>query len=101
MDRQPVSLLWHLLIERAELKQMITYGEAAVKVGGIARGMGAFLRPIQTYCRDVGLPNLSVLVVRAADRKQSAGFVGDPEREKQRVFAYDWSKVPDPFHRGS
>ena len=97
MSRQSAALLWDLLVAQAREGRSITYGDAAVRVGSVARGMGTLLRPIQRYCKDLGLPNICVLVVKADTRKPSSGFYGDLAKDPQQVREYDWSKIPNPF----
>ncbi len=89
------------MVEKAQERRTVTYGDAAAKVGGIARGLGATLRPIQAYCKANRLPNLSVLVVKADSGKQGSGFTDDPKREKMLVFGHDWRTVANPFEARS
>ena len=97
MERLRVAKLWDLLVEHARQGSPLTYGNAAVRIGGIARGIGALLQPIQRYCLDHNLPNLSVLVVKSDTRKQGSGFEGDPIAEMRRVRGYAWTDNDNPF----
>jgi hypothetical protein len=101
MANERAAALWGLLVGIAAERRTITYGEAAKRVGGIARGLGASLRPIQAHCKASGLPNLSVLVVQAASGRQGDGFDGDPDRVMVDVFAQNWSSMKNPFSGGS
>lgn len=96
-DLKRIAAFWDLLVKLAPAGTYISYSEAALQIGGIARGLGPLLQPIQHYCRDHGIPNICVLVVKSGTKKQGSGFVGDPEVEFKRVRAHDWSNTINPF----
>jgi hypothetical protein len=94
-----VERLWDLLTEAAAARTTITYTDAAIRVGGVARFMGGLLSPIRAHCLNLSLPRLDALVVRQSDRLPGSGHDGsaDPMVDRRAVFAFDWTRVPNPY----
>ena len=98
-DRAELGATWGILVEAARARRKLTYGEVARTIGGIARGVGALLRPLEGYCASNGLPPLTSLVVRKSDGVPSTGFGvgGDPAAHQRHVWDFDWNKVANPY----
>jgi hypothetical protein len=90
---------WGVLVEAAEQRRKMTYGQLAAKNGGIARGLGPTLRAIESACAAIGAPALSALLVRASDGQPSSGYGGPSDLADvyRAVFSYDWRRVRNPF----
>lgn len=96
------------LVERAGKGKTITFAELEEISGIDRRGIGTQVGKISKRCQELGLPLISVLVVRAKDGKTPNGFskefypnrINQGERvcqeEMDRVFAQkDWSALLD------
>ncbi len=96
---QQLSAAWDAIVRAANRRSKLTYGDLAGEIGGIARGMGALLGPIQSHCEREGLPLLTALVVRASDGEPGPGFGShrNAHQEQARVWAYAWNNVRNPF----
>ena len=96
-----IEKLWDILTQAAASQSTITYSDAALRVGGVARGMGALLSPIRAYCLNLSLPRLDALVVRRSDGRPGSGHDGnaDTMMDRRAVFAFDWSQIPNPYRR--
>ncbi len=99
VDGARLAATWGILVEAATSRRKLTYGEIARRVGGIARGVGYMLHPMQRYCAQNGLPPLTSLVVRKSDGRPSTGFDrgGDPAVHQRSVWEFDWTKVTNPY----
>ena len=52
---------------------------------------------IANYCRAKSLPDITILVVlKETGRPSSGNTVDDVDKERERVFAREWFKVPPP-----
>ncbi|MES1937137.1 HNH endonuclease [Salinisphaera hydrothermalis] len=91
---------WTVLTEAARGGRTLTYGGLAAELGMHHRPLGYVLEPIQKHCFSENIPPLTGLVV---DRfgVPGRGFIGadrDHFREAQeRVWAYDWQSIDNPF----
>ena len=56
-----------------QTEDKLTYGELALAIGGIARGMGVGLAVIQEQCQLKGWPTFTVFVVRKSDGLPGGG----------------------------
>jgi hypothetical protein len=94
-----VAAVWELLVEAAQRREALTYGQVADKVGGIAQGVSPMLKIIEQYCQMFDLPLLSALVVRRDGKAPGSGFAPgtDYKQEQQRCFEHDWKRVENPF----
>ena len=54
-----------ILVEHAIRRETTLYKTLADKLGIFPLGIGRYLNPVAQYCQDVGLPDLTVLVVLA------------------------------------
>ena len=92
--------IWAVLAWSARSRQNITYGQLAQICGGLARGLGGWLEPIQSYCIINELPPLTVLVVQQDSGLPGSGFTGATASEFARaqasVFAYNWLEHENP-----
>lgn len=96
------------LVKRANDKQTITFAELEKTSKIDRRGIGNQIGKIGKRCQELGLPIISVLVVRAEDMKTPNGFSKEfypnkidqndrvCEEEKSKVFSQkDWSALLD------
>lgn len=98
-DIEPARLAWQVLAAQATLRATITYTQLEGAIGwrGAAQGFGPVLDLVAEYCRAKGLPDITILVVlKETGRPSSGNTVYDVERERERVFAREWFKVPPP-----
>jgi putative restriction endonuclease len=59
---------------------------------------------LQDFCLEKNLPPLTSIVVSKRRGVPSSGFIaweGDIGDAQERVFEYDWSKIPSPFPSGT
>ncbi len=94
--------VWHILVETATApgQPLITYGELADRLGGIAAGYHPrsmsirFLNPIKNYCDSRGLPRLTDLVVAQASYEPGYSESGhDFASERARISTFKWGEV--------
>ncbi|MGA8148735.1 MAG: hypothetical protein WB870_14380 [Gallionellaceae bacterium] len=90
---QRAMQIWQILVGAAHSRRSYTYGQIASILGmGGAGVMSQFLDPIMRYCKDKGIPPLTVLVVN-----QDTGLPGDGlttlnevNKDREAVFNHDW-----------
>lgn len=91
---QRAAQLWALLGLAARNRQILTYNMVAGLVGVPAQGLGRLLDPVHEYCRQEGLPPLTILVVGDTTGVPGSGFfaVSAEEFAKSQldVFDHDW-----------
>ena len=92
--------IWQILIAQAVCsEQTITYGALAKILGFKGAGtLGNFLDPVMRYCREKGLPPLTVIVVNQETGKLGPGLPGivDRNTDQDRVFNYPWFSIIPP-----
>ena len=97
MKREEASAhLWPMLVDAAKHCKTYTYTQIAEKLGyRNPRVMGIFLDGIYWYCKDKGLPALTVLVVRKGDARPSGGLEDemDVQKEMEKVYRFDWRSL--------
>jgi putative restriction endonuclease len=95
MTREERALqIWQVLIGSAHNRQTLTYRRLGQTVGLPARGLGPCLELVSRHCRDLGLPQLTVLAVSTGTGKPAAGLVlEDVDAERERVFEMEWYKL--------
>lgn len=109
ISQQYVPHIVSFLIENAPNASTVTYGQVAEHVGRIfnrsssARAMGKPLYRIKEICQEHGWPELTALVVQAANGLPGEGLfegLGDLDASSrkakfrtmlERVRAFDWS----------
>jgi hypothetical protein len=76
----------------------LTYDIVARLTGVVRPSIGDFLRPIQQYCTEQGLPPLTSLVVSEQDGLPGQGFIAaaDVPTAQVRVFQHAWLATPAP-----
>lgn len=91
---------WPILIEAAYNKTKIKYGDLAKRLQIHQRPIRFVLEEIQNYCLDEKLPPLTILV----ENKQGVvgkGFIAwdvdDIDTGLEKVYAFDWKGVQNPF----
>lgn len=94
-------MLWPILTELARLGEKRTYGKLAPCINTNALSVGGALDPIQNYCLDNRLPPLNALAINKQTRVPGSGFIAwdidTLDEAYPLVFAYDWSRIPNPF----
>ena len=90
--------LWSLLAFAATSRQILTYDMVARLTGVVRPSIGDFLRPIQQYCTEKGLPALTRLVVSEPTGLPGDGFIAaaDVPAEQSRVFRHAWLNAQAP-----
>jgi putative restriction endonuclease len=92
---------WPILAKTADQKTTLSYKELGDAIGLHHRSIRYVLEVIQQYCIDAQLPPLTGLVVRQHERVPGSGFVAwdidDLEAGLGRVYATNWSAMPNPF----
>ncbi|NHC45264.1 hypothetical protein [Motilibacter aurantiacus] len=80
------------LIEVAEARATITYGELREELGlpYLVQGMGRLLDLLSEDCRRRGEPSLASLVVNASTGEVGHDFAGDPGAERELVHSRRW-----------
>ena len=94
---QRAHQLWSLLAHAAFNRQTLTYALVGKLVGLPAAAIGRDLLPLQLYCKQQGLPPLTVLVVNQATGLPGEGVpVDDFALTLQQVFNFDWLTYKAP-----
>jgi len=91
---------WQILVCRASLHHIITYGELAELLGYTdARPLAVILGHILYYCQQHDLPPLTSLVVNQETGLPGAGIGMEAESipaKHMKVFQYNWFEVVPP-----
>jgi len=95
---QRAQQLWSILVLAARNRQVLTYEIVAQACGVPAAGIGDFLRPIQQYCSEEGLPPLTSIVVNKNSGVPGDGFIAAPDvpRAQMEVFGKNWLEETAP-----
>ena len=90
--------LWSLLALAATSRQVLTYDMVARLTGVVRPSIGDFLRPIQQYCAEQGLPPLTALIVSEQSGEPGEGFTGAAAvpAAQMRVFRHPWLESNAP-----
>ncbi|MGA2694248.1 MAG: HNH endonuclease [Opitutaceae bacterium] len=91
---------WPILTQAAADRRTITYGELTRALGIHHRLARFVLDKIQTHYLDEGLPPITVIVENWKGEVGPGFFARDPEDAeagREKVYAYPWTKVPNPF----
>ncbi len=96
--------VWIILIHRAAVRGVITYGELAELMGYGRQAAQATIKPIAIvafFCKEHHLPQLNTLVVNTEKGEPGRSVVDGGDSigvAHQRVFAFDWFgiRVPTP-----
>jgi putative restriction endonuclease len=97
------SRAWYILVECAQNKQSITYGQLADKMGIHPRICRFFLGLIQDHCKPNNLPSLQSLVVNKRTRIPGDGYIASTrdlpsiQKTQNKVFNYAWNRIVNPF----
>ena len=89
---QRAQQLWSILVLSARNRQVWSYEIIGQACGVPPASIGDFLRPIQQYCSENGLPALTSLVVGKTDGVPGDGFIAAQgvQRAQMEVFEKDW-----------
>ncbi len=73
-------------------RQILTYDIVARLTGVVRPSIGDFLRPIQQYCTENGLPPLTALVLSEQTGLPGEGFIAaaDVPAAQMQVFQHRW-----------
>ncbi|HLA81186.1 MAG TPA: hypothetical protein VJP78_06180 [Thermoleophilia bacterium] len=95
---QRAQQLWSLLALAATSRQTLTYDIVGRLTGVVRPSIGDFLRPIQQYSTEQGLPALTSLVVSEQTGEPGEGFIAaaDVPLAHIRVFQQAWLETPAP-----
>ena len=96
---------WPILVNFANARRTITYGELANQIGlAHHRPIKFVLEIIQDYCLEENLPPFTILVVNQSGERGS-GFIAWSRKNlgegEQLVFNYPWRTIPNPFEFAS
>lgn len=90
--------IWLILIGAAYNRQILTYRILAEMLN--YKGAGVFARTlghIMFYCREEGLPPLTVIVVNQETGLPGEGLTEtDLNADRERVFNFDWYDIVPP-----
>ena len=91
--------VWLILISKAHNRQTLTYGMLGDLLG--FQGAGVFdkiLGHIMCYCRQNGLPPLTVIVVNQSTGLPGDGLIldGNPNEVRENVYNYQWFDIFPP-----
>lgn len=90
-NSQRAHQLWSVLAFAASNRKTLTYSFLGKLVGLPAAAIGRSLYPIQYFCKQQGLPPLTVLVVNQETGLPGEGLVVDDfAKMVQEVFAFEW-----------
>ncbi|MDG9669316.1 HNH endonuclease [Hahella sp. CR1] len=91
---------WPVLVQIAQRRETITYGELGDKLGIHHRAVRYVLGVIQDYCLEEKLPPLTILIVNGAGRPGS-GFIAYDlchfEKGLSVVWDFNWQSQKNPF----
>src|SRR4030042_598401 len=90
--------IWQVLIGAAYHRQLLTYGMLAKMLGHQgARTLTQPLGHIMFYCRENGLPPLTILVVNQDTGCPGEGFTGaEANADREAVFQFNWYDIVPP-----
>lgn len=96
---------WPILAEVARNKRRIRYGDLAKELEIHVRPVRFVLEEIQNYCLNEKLPPLTILV-ESKKGVVGQGFIAWDAADGlsaglQKVYAFDWSGIPNPFEFAS
>jgi hypothetical protein len=105
---QRAAQLWSVLVFAAREQHILSYELTGKLTGLPERAVGENLSPIQDYCKQNGLPPLTVLVVSEKTGVPGGGFTAaqDILPAQARVFVYDWlslrrTPTPEDFEQAA
>jgi len=83
--------IWQVLIGAAHNRQILTYEILAGLIGLPKWTQAQSLWLVANYCKQEGLPPLTVLVVEKDSGQPSTDLITqDLNRDRERVFNYPW-----------
>lgn len=107
LDLELASAFYPVLVEKAGDVKKLSYNDlkraAESKFPTLAdeinrctdQAVGRRLEVIRLFTEDKGYPDLSCLVVNRQTGECGIGFDGDPDEERSKVAAHDWSTVEE------
>ena len=95
---QRAQQLWSILVLAASSRQILTYEIVGQACGLPPPSIGDFLRPIQQYCQENGLPPLTSIVVQKHTGLPGEGFIAveNIPLAHTKVFETHWLDHPAP-----
>ena len=79
-----------ILVEHAIRRETTLYKTLADKLGFFPAGIGYYLDPVAQYCRDAGLPDLTVLTVAALTGEPAPGPEATTYLVRESVYKWKW-----------
>jgi hypothetical protein len=109
-DVMLASTYYPILVDLAKHKQCVTYGDLVERAkvvyphrnavqNAIAVSTGRRLDVVRMFTEKRDLPDLTSLVINKTSSECGSGFTKhfDPVATREKVFAFDWSKVSQDF----
>lgn len=100
---QQAARAWQVLVGCAVRRQTLHYNDLAEQIGlsrRMGRLLGNCLDRVAAHCQRLGVPNLSVIVVRKGTGRPGAGqsMVSgkDLEPEREAVYRHKWHQIDPP-----
>jgi putative restriction endonuclease len=90
--------LWSVLVLAAHNRQVFTYEIVGQSCGLPAPSIGDFLRPIQQYCTENGLPPLTSIIVNKNTGLPGGGFIAaeNVPLAQMQTFSRNWLEEQAP-----
>lgn len=99
--RAEAAKIWPILVECAQRRATMTYGQLDERTGVFYRNQRIPLDHIGRHVLRNALPPLTIVIVDARTGRPGDGIVGtSPETfdvDIRRVFDFDWTKIINPF----
>ena len=99
-QEQRAFRLWKVLVEVSTKNELISYGQAAKRIGIHHRALRFVLSLIQEHCLANNYPPLTILVVNKSGMPGN-GFIAydlnNFQEGKRKVHRYPWSEIRNPF----
>lgn len=90
LDIESIPKARAVLVDAAKNRQRLTYGELRrwADLPHAPHGLGHLLGVLSVHCARRGEPSLASLVVNGATFEVGDKFLGDPEAEREQVYAH-------------
>ena len=91
---------WQYLVAKASTRSLVRYQELADLMGySDCRPIGVILGRIAYYCRENGLPSMTVIVVDDSGKPGIGYTIFKPrefDKAREAVFRYPWYSIQPP-----
>ena len=93
--------VWPRLVQAAAAGAILHYKQLEDVAQTNGHNVGYALGPIQAYCKEMRFPPLTAIVVNSTTGIPGTGFdawdIDDLQTAHEKVFAFNWSAVENPF----